>query len=349
MGLAASQARFLGLTARKSNIEYEAQQINQQRLSLADQQTTFTKNYNDKMSNRMFLFNDGDNSTVDKQLTYWDLVNPIDDTENPGAECRIVDTNGNIIVPNYPSGDEEIQAIISKYNITEDAKDNTKLYDNLINGNWEMRAKRTDDEGGYEWVTIPYDEATFITKMRAENPDDDTDTEYWRLYNTLIDKVNEQYQELTFENLTTMKDLEIRLYDKDDKIVVPEMPKADYTEVFGKYNVDPYCVDSKYLEEKLRNGDWFIQKHDTNGNGGWSVNQAWSSVGYIEDVLDTSDDAAAEAEYEYLMSKFQKHDKLLEIRLRQLETERNAIQTEMDSVSQVITKNVESSYKTFSA
>lgn len=37
MGLAASQARFLQLTARRSNIEYMGQQINQQRLALANQ------------------------------------------------------------------------------------------------------------------------------------------------------------------------------------------------------------------------------------------------------------------------------------------------------------------------
>jgi len=36
MGLAASQARFLQLTARKSNIEFEGQQLNQQRLVLAN-------------------------------------------------------------------------------------------------------------------------------------------------------------------------------------------------------------------------------------------------------------------------------------------------------------------------
>ena len=28
MGMAASQARYLGLTARKTNVEYEGQQIN---------------------------------------------------------------------------------------------------------------------------------------------------------------------------------------------------------------------------------------------------------------------------------------------------------------------------------
>ena len=37
MGMAASQARYIALTARKSNIEYEGQQINQARLALANQ------------------------------------------------------------------------------------------------------------------------------------------------------------------------------------------------------------------------------------------------------------------------------------------------------------------------
>ena len=37
MGMAASQARYLALVARKSNCEYEGQQINQQRTTLANQ------------------------------------------------------------------------------------------------------------------------------------------------------------------------------------------------------------------------------------------------------------------------------------------------------------------------
>lgn len=36
MGMAASQARFLGLTARKNNVEFEGQQINQQRTALSN-------------------------------------------------------------------------------------------------------------------------------------------------------------------------------------------------------------------------------------------------------------------------------------------------------------------------
>ena len=41
MGMAASQARFLGLTARKTNTEYEGQQINQQRTVLSNQSANY--------------------------------------------------------------------------------------------------------------------------------------------------------------------------------------------------------------------------------------------------------------------------------------------------------------------
>jgi len=44
MGMAASQARFLGLTARKTNVEYEGQQVNQQRTALANQSANYYNN-----------------------------------------------------------------------------------------------------------------------------------------------------------------------------------------------------------------------------------------------------------------------------------------------------------------
>ena len=46
MGLAASQARFLGLTARKSNVEYQGQQINQARTALSNEVMNLYQEYN---------------------------------------------------------------------------------------------------------------------------------------------------------------------------------------------------------------------------------------------------------------------------------------------------------------
>ena len=41
MGMAASQARFLGLTARLNNVEFEGQQINQQRTALSNKSASY--------------------------------------------------------------------------------------------------------------------------------------------------------------------------------------------------------------------------------------------------------------------------------------------------------------------
>ena len=46
MGLAASQARFLGLTARKSNVEFQGQQINQARTALSNEVNGLYEEYN---------------------------------------------------------------------------------------------------------------------------------------------------------------------------------------------------------------------------------------------------------------------------------------------------------------
>ena len=41
MGMSASQARFLSLTARKNNVEFQGQQINQQRTTLSNESASY--------------------------------------------------------------------------------------------------------------------------------------------------------------------------------------------------------------------------------------------------------------------------------------------------------------------
>ena len=82
-------------------------------------------------------------------------------------------------------------------------------------------------------------------------------------------------------------------------------------------------------------------------------------------VTETDDNAYNDAMNQYLYDKtvydqkiqeinakigvIQSQDKNLELKLKQLDTEENAISTEMDAVKKVISKNVESSFKTFNA
>ena len=95
--MAASQARYLGLTARKTNVEYEGQQINQARTALGNQSATlwnqmlslsiptcpnttdyttvqysFSDGYNDyTISNVQSVDKDIDGVRYNKQITYY--------------------------------------------------------------------------------------------------------------------------------------------------------------------------------------------------------------------------------------------------------------------------------------
>jgi hypothetical protein len=74
MGMAASQARYLALTARKTNCEYEGQQINQARVALANQSANyFNQLLNTKVptcpdstnyTKTQYSYSDGYNDTV---------------------------------------------------------------------------------------------------------------------------------------------------------------------------------------------------------------------------------------------------------------------------------------------
>ena len=64
MGLSASQARFLQLTARRNDYEYQAQQINHMRATVADKMQDISMLYSDGMNNRQLCFvTPGENGT----------------------------------------------------------------------------------------------------------------------------------------------------------------------------------------------------------------------------------------------------------------------------------------------
>ena len=89
------------------------------------------------------------------------------------------------------------------------------------------------------------------------------------------------------------------------------------------------------------------------------------SVVYTLNTETVTDEAAyqdAMNEYNYKVQQYEKtiadinaktsiiqeEDRTLELRLKQLDTEQNALATEMDAVKKVIKDNVEKTFKTFS-
>lgn len=69
MGLAASQARLLLLTSRKSDLEYRAQQITNSLMILAQQTETVAREYSVKISNQTVIYQGADKDQTTTTLT----------------------------------------------------------------------------------------------------------------------------------------------------------------------------------------------------------------------------------------------------------------------------------------
>lgn len=134
--------------------------------------------------------------------------------------------------------------------------------------------------------------------------------------------------------------------------------KGYYTNLFNK------MVDSGYIymenEEDTLNSPAWIQSQITSGNlllekcakdtdtneTSWSK-VIWSSCSDIEEDSDDNYTAKQEAIYQAEMSKIQAKDKKFDLQLKNIDTEHNALQTEVESVQKVIDKNIERSFKIF--
>ena len=293
MGLAASQGRYLCLTARMSDLVYEGQQISQQRLALANQSKAAADKYNEAMSNRVIQANimDENGNISHPQLTYEILTN-----KDPfsGLGMRIVDLDGNVVVPKRA---------------------------------FTLEASYKDEEGND--VSEKFQSsAQFITKYMTNLSGDEAN----EMGNWDLPKLAEYYkQHYSDSNLT------LNVTDNIDTSLKNENEHFLY---------DENLSDPAYLQQMLTSGQWLLQQANPSKESGWD-DAVWQGSTKVSDVLDTSDDAAAEAEYEAAMVDIQKKDKLFELRLEQVQTEESAVEKELDSVKQVINDNVEKSFGTF--
>lgn len=109
--------------------------------------------------------------------------------------------------------------------------------------------------------------------------------------------------------------------------------------------------DTSWLYDQLEAGNITMEKWSATGGDnakGGFVSTSLEGDTTIKEVYDTSDDDAAQATYDAEMSRINSQDKQYDLKLKQVETEHTAMQTEYDSVKKVIDKNIERNFKMFS-
>ena len=152
-----------------------------------------------------------------------------------------------------------------------------------------------------------------------------------------------------------------------------ELENADYNEKTGASlsGIKMYAFGETTESREVKNASAKVEQDATGRYIALFIYDNYpedqdSGIRYELTTTTESDDAAyndAMNQYYYDKAQYDKQvqevnakieiiqvqDKNLELKLKQLDTEQNAISTEMDAVKKVISKNVESSFKTFNA
>ena len=183
-------------------------------------------------------------------------------------------------------------------------------------------------------------------------------------------------QDLTYKNMTSMgylvTDAHNTLYltkGSDGNWVIPKADNLVDTDLFTtdtvqkdedgneyltlKNGTKMNVVDgTKLIEDKIKlqsnlmNGVLYVLNTTGNDTMGTPINQLESNTS-VEWVPDTSDDAEAESKYNYETARISRQDNQLDLEMKQLETQHNAIIKEIESVQKVIDDNIERTFKLF--
>ena len=336
MGMAASQARFLGLTARKTNVEYEGQQINQQRTALSNQSASYYTNLLgmnvpqppelQDFTKTIYSFTDG---ALTNQLT--SMIAHTDGSYTISYIREYMDDNA--IVAATPS------RIVSNEDGTYSVGGTVLRELGVADENDEYYASLSEDAK----EELLKEEEELKTRLNADYSKEGNDTwlvRYVKNTSTGV-YVPTYYNESVLSGAT---------YDATNTSV---SYIGAYTRGSAPVNEEIKGVDA-FLEQDSTGRYINITMEDANGN---MTTYALST----STVKDEDAYKAAMNQYEYDKAKYdqdiqeinakieiiQAEDKDLELRLKQLDTEQNAITNEMDAVTKVIEKNVESSFKTF--
>ncbi len=308
MGLAASQARLLSLTARMHDIEYKAQKLEAQKLQMANQSQHVYQEYEDALNMQKIQYKiiGSDGSAYYKDATVKALV-----TATGEAKADYIMHN---IATN--------QMYCTRAQITalETAKNSKPAQQ--PDGTWTVT--------GASGVYSTEEEAKaglFATEMGDTLG---SSASYKTLYNEMIECINKHGG------------------DAQKAFIAVDVSAANDTTYGATDEEMKQFTSAEYLTNMINEGFIVLHKltGDNITGAADEVNVAVDPA--LQQVSDETDLKKAEAKYEADMAKINAKDKKYDTDIAALEQERNAIKTEIDTLKTVAKDNVERTFKLFS-
>ena len=347
MGMAASQARFLGLTARKTNVEFEGQQVNQQRTCLANQSANY---YNQLLgmtvptppsiadfTKTVYTFQDGNlSNSVSSLIAKENGEYLVSYTSTWVNDFAPVTAGSAIVMKGETDGEYKIGAVTLR----------------------TLGSTISDDEKAADPYLSTLSEAQ-ITNLEAE------EEQYLTLLNEKYGSADEEWFVRYVQNTSTGT-WSPMFYKQNQVKDLEEGGTGIYSDNgTSQSNITAYTMGTAQEVEEVKGVNARLEKDTTGRYINITIMQDENNpVTYALTTNTLTDQDAYDSamnQYEYDKNKYdqaiqevntkieiiQAQDKNLELRLKQLDTEQDAISNEMDAVQKVIEKNTESTFKTF--
>ena len=363
MGMAASQARLLSLTARIHDVEYKAQSIQNAKIQLATQSDQVYKDYLEALDATTLTFKDIDGNRIPANFSNIRGINAI----KPGNKdsYALLDDSGFLIVE----------------------QDEFDMYNNCKNKSPSAFALAMiigDDSAN---STISYE--TLINNFQADNYDNVLETDIKNDINNKLKSINDlETKEKTEENEKQIKKLKEEVEDLLFKHAGKEIFKSRdnenkdydfdyekfkyYVNLFKQIKAAGGCIsieDKKFAnalnsDNSYKNSSEWLKKMvecgkisfelvniEKDGSLNFNTTSVGSDTNLEYTTTSTIDKAAlakAEAKYENDTRKINQKDKAFDMDLSKLDTERSALTKEYESVKKVVSENIDRTFGIFS-
>lgn len=374
MGMAASQARLLSITARMTDNENTGQDISSAKIQLSDKMDQLNKDYLAALDATKLTVLTGfnDSNEVYTDISY-NLMTGFQ-TVAAGKQYVVTDKDGKVLISKkmaeaYEAGNGDLNKFLAALGYSQANIDITKntsgaededvdklLTKQKIHDAWDeyltsVGLEFEDKEHGLEFgytslgtgafdgfATYTYNGITYPLNYDGTTP------EQREKYDYAMSLTEAYYGDSDSANtLKTAANPENAEYIQYLKNIFQRIQQTGY---YTETDEAKTLKDNAWFEEQLRKGELLLEYYSVTDKK--FVSTSIDEDANIQEVDDDREIALVEQQYKIDMAEAERKDNIFDMRLRQLDTEHNALQTEYDTVKSVIDKNVEKTFNTFS-
>lgn len=325
MGMSASQMRYCLIAGKKTDVEFEGQQINQQRTTLATQTSAYntqlldlnvpTAPSADSFTTTNYTFDMGGNNYSVKGVTYVAAngtytINTSNSMVGSEAETGLALYSQDLTTGIYTTGSSPTtQTVLTQINVaatgTPEATTDASNMRLIFGTNYATALDPQGADAGTVETYYKYSSNGEIRYVKGSDLEQFANTKTQAPYH-YVNEAATITESSTFANATVAWDQAGRM--------------TSFTDSNGA--IHQLNASSKTDEA--------------------AYNDAMNQYAYEKQVYEQANN-----QINAKISVVQSQDKKLELKLQNLDTQQQALSTEMDSVKKVIDKNIEASFKAF--